>query len=104
MRLQDLRTAVLTQAPRPNIWDLVALILVISALVLIAYGGAQTTVPLSELETTPMSLDPTHLPYYALRTTMRMLLAMVCSIIFTFVYATIAAKSRRAGMVMIPIL
>ena len=104
MRLQDLRTAVLTQAPRPNIWDLVALILVISALVLIAYGGEQTTVPLSELETTPVSLDPTHLPYYALRTTMRMLLAMVCSVIFTFVYATIAAKSRRAGMVMIPIL
>ena len=28
MNLQDLRIAVLTRAPRPNVWDLVALILV----------------------------------------------------------------------------
>jgi NitT/TauT family transport system permease protein len=44
------------------------------------------------------------LPYYALRTTMRMLLAIVCSIIFTLIYATLAAKSRRAEIVLIPLL
>ena len=33
-----------------------------------------------------------------------MLLAIVCSTVFTFVYAAIAAKSRRAEMVMIPLL
>src|SRR5215471_9967326 len=104
MTLQDLRIAVLAQAPRPNIFDLVALILVIGAMVLIVYGGEQTTLPLSALDQAPVSLDPTHLPFYALRTTMRMLLAMVCSVIFTFVYATVAAKSRRAEMVLIPIL
>ena len=103
MTLQDLRIAVLTQAPRPNIFDLAALILVVGALVLIAYGGEQTTLPLSTLEA-PVSLDPVHLPFYALRTTMRMLLAIVCSTIFTFVYAAIAAKSRRAEMVLIPLL
>ena len=84
----------LTRAPRPNIWDFVALILVISAMVLIVYGGEQATLPLSALERTPVSLDPAHLPFYALRTTMRMLLAIVCSTIFTFVYAAVAAKSR----------
>ncbi len=104
MTLQDLRIAVLTQAPRPNIWDLVALILVIGAMVLIVYGGEQTTLPLSALETAPVSLDPVHLPYYALRTTMRMLLAIFCSTVFTFVYAAVAAKSRRAEMVLIPLL
>src|SRR5271157_4864281 len=104
MTLQDLRIAVLTQAPRPNIWDLVALILVIGAMVLIAYGGEQTTLPLSALETAPVSLDPVHLPLYALRTTLRMLLAIVCSTIFTFIYAAVAAKSRRAEMVLIPLL
>jgi len=103
MTLQDLRIAVLTQAPRPNIFDLAALIVVVGALVLIAYGGEQTTLPLSTLEA-PVSLDPVHLPFYALRTTMRMLLAIVCSTIFTFVYAAIAAKSRRAEMVLIPLL
>ena len=103
MTLQD-RIAVLTQAPRPNIFDLVALILVIGAMVLIVYGGEQTTLPLSALNAAPVSLDPTHLPFYALRTTMRMLLAIVCSVVFTFVYAAVAAKSRRAEMVLIPIL
>src|SRR5262249_58173660 len=49
-------------------------------------------------------LEPIHLPLYALRTTMRMLLAIVCSIIFTFIYAAVAAKSRRAEMVLIPLL
>jgi NitT/TauT family transport system permease protein len=82
----------------------VALILVIGALVLIVYGGEQTMLPLSALDVTPVSLDPFNLPLYALRTTMRMLLAIVCSTIFTFVYAAIAAKSRRAEMVMVPLL
>jgi NitT/TauT family transport system permease protein len=104
MALQDLRIPTLGQAMRPNIWDAVALILVIGAMVLIVYGGEQTTAPLSTLDVSPVSLDPANLPAYALRTTLRMLLAIVCSIIFTFVYAALAAKSRRAEMVLIPLL
>src|SRR6478736_8959976 len=104
MALHDILTPRLGQALRPNIWDVVALILVIGAMVLIVYGGEQTVEPLSTLDVTPVSLDPIHLPFYALRTTMRMLLAIVCSTIFTFIYATLAAKSRRAEMVLIPIL
>src|SRR3984885_7385303 len=94
MALQDLRPAALGQA----------LIFVVGAMVLIVYGGEQTTAPLSTLEVTPVSLDPANLPVYALRTTMRMLLAIVCSILFTFIYAALAAKSRRAEMVLIPLL
>ena len=104
MALQDIRPAALGQALRPNIWDIVALILVTGAMVLIVYGGEQTTAPLSALDVAPVSLDPANLPAYALRTTMRMLLAIVCSIIFTFIYAALAAKSRRAEMVLIPLL
>jgi NitT/TauT family transport system permease protein len=104
MTLDDILTPRLGQALRPNVWDLVALVLVIGAMVLIVYGGEQTTLPLSALDTAPVSLDPANLPLYALRTTMRMLLAIVCSIIFTFVYAALAAKSRRAEMVLIPLL
>jgi NitT/TauT family transport system permease protein len=104
MALQDLRAPTLGQALRPNIWDVVALIIVIGAMVLIVYGGEQTTAPLSTLDIAPVSLDPANLPVYALRTTMRMLLAIVCSIIFTFIYAALAAKSRRAEMVLIPLL
>jgi len=104
MALQDIRPAVLGQALRPNIWDVVALVLVIGAMVLIVYGGEQTVAPFSTLDLTPVSLDPANLPLYALRTTMRMLLAIVCSIVFTFIYAALAAKSRRAEMVLIPLL
>jgi NitT/TauT family transport system permease protein len=104
MTLQDIRAPTLGQALRSNVWDVVALILVIGAMVLIVYGGEQTAAPLSVLDVDPVSLDPTNLPGYALRTTMRMLLAIVCSIIFTFIYAALAAKSRRAEMVLIPLL
>ena len=85
MTLQDIRPALLGQALRPNIWDVVALVLVIGAMVLIVYSGEQTVAPLSTLDIAPVSLDPANLPLYALRTTMRMLLAIVCSIIFTFI-------------------
>jgi NitT/TauT family transport system permease protein len=104
MTLQAIRPAALGQALRPNIWDVVALVLVIGAMVLIVYGGEQTTLPLSALDVAPVTLDPANLPLYALRTTMRMLLAIVCSIVFTFIYAALAAKSRRAEMVLIPLL
>jgi NitT/TauT family transport system permease protein len=104
MALQDIRAPALGQALRPNVWDVVALILVIGAMVLIVYGGEQTAGPLSALDVAPVSLDPANLPVYALRTTMRMLLAIVCSIVFTFIYAALAAKSRRAEMVLIPLL
>jgi NitT/TauT family transport system permease protein len=104
MALQDIRAPTLGQALRPNVWDVVALILVIGAMVLIVYGGEQTAAPLSAFDVAPVSLDPVNLPAYALRTTMRMLLAIVCSIVFTFIYAALAAKSRRAEMVLIPLL
>jgi NitT/TauT family transport system permease protein len=104
MTLQDMLSPRLGQALRPNVWDVVGLVLVTGAMVLIVYGGEQTTLPLSTLDATPVSLDPANLPLYALRTTMRMLLAIICSTIFTFIYAALAAKSRRAEMVLIPLL
>src|SRR5258707_3385813 len=104
MASQQPQQPTLGQALQPNIWDVVALILVVGAMVLIVYGGEQTSLPLSALDVTPVTLDPANLPFYALRTTMRMLLAIVCSIIFTFIYAALAAKSRRAEMVLIPLL
>src|SRR6201994_3031265 len=104
MAVQDTRPVALGQALQPNIWDIVALVLVTGAMVLIVYGGEQTTAPLSALDVSPVTLDPGHLPFYALRTTLRMGLAIICSLIFTFVYAALAAKSRRAEMVLIPLL
>jgi NitT/TauT family transport system permease protein len=60
--------------------------------------------PLANLHTAPVVLDPARLPEYALRTTLRMFAAIDASLIFTFVVATTAAKSRKAGMVIVPML
>lgn len=51
-----------------------------------------------------VSTDPANLPYYAARSLLRMFVALVASTIFTFVYATVAARSRRAEKVLIPTL
>ncbi|MBY6263608.1 ABC transporter permease subunit [Azospirillum sp. 412522] len=88
----------------PNRWDVVALPLVIGLLALAAVGGHQMTLPLGSVEEVPVTLDPWMLPEYALRSTLRMLAAMAASLVFTFTYATLAAKSRRAGMLLIPVL
>jgi NitT/TauT family transport system permease protein len=60
--------------------------------------------PLAAGQQPEISLAPSALPNYALRTTMRMLAALVASFIFTFTYGTLAAKSRRAEMVLVPLL
>ncbi|HYA68509.1 MAG TPA: ABC transporter permease subunit, partial [Acidimicrobiales bacterium] len=52
----------------------------------------------------PLPTGLSHLPYYALRSLMRMLLALAASTIFTFVYATAAARLRRAEKVLVPLL
>lgn len=51
-----------------------------------------------------ISLDPAALPGYALHTTLRMFVALAASTLFTLTYATAAAKSKRAGSVLIPLL
>ena len=51
-----------------------------------------------------VSLDARYLPYYAARSTLRMFLALGASLLFTWIYGYVAAKSRRAERVLIPLL
>lgn len=44
------------------------------------------------------------LPYYALRSVFRMLVALFFSLVFTFIYGTAAARCRRLSRVLIPLL
>ena len=88
----------------PNRWDFVAFPLILCLIVLGSTGFHQTLAPMATLKTQAISLDPAHLPGYALRTILRMLAAMIASLVFTLVYGTIAAKSRRAEKVLVPIL
>jgi len=51
-----------------------------------------------------VSTDPANLPYYAVRSLLRMFIALILSVMFTFVYATAAARLRRTEKVLIPLL
>src|SRR5476651_250184 len=85
-------------------WDALAILLTLGVLVFIAEGSRHLLQPLTELQLAPISLAPENLPEYAARTTLRMLVALVLSLVFTFTYATFAAKSRRAAVLLVPLL
>ena len=78
----------------PNRWDIFAVICVFGALIGIAQVARGTLVPLNAPNATTITLDPMMLPNYAARTTLRMFAALLASLLFTFTYATAAAKSR----------
>ncbi|HEX2584134.1 MAG TPA: ABC transporter permease subunit [Steroidobacteraceae bacterium] len=85
-------------------WDLIALVVVIGLMAFFADASHGLFAPLKLLEAAPMSLDPVNLPFYAARTTFRMFAALAVSLLFTFTYATWAAKSARAEKLLVPIL
>ena len=93
-----------SQRRLPNLFDLVAGALILAALIYVASIARGTFGQLDIPEATAISLDPANLPVYAVRTTLRMFAALAFSLLFTLTYATWAAKSRRAGLILIPVL
>lgn len=88
----------------PNRYDLAVFVIIVAIFVVAAAGLAGMSRPLAALESAPLTLDPVQLPAYALFTTLRMLAAIGASLLFTFVVATLAARSRKAEMIIIPAL
>jgi len=87
-----------------NIWDAVALILIISAFILI-----KNTIGYMDSSVTPsihkhIPLDYANLPVYILRSLTRIILALFLSIIFSVTYALIAAKNEYLRKPMIALL
>jgi NitT/TauT family transport system permease protein len=103
----SVRTSPLGIRPRgllPNFYDIVVFIIIAGVFVALAYGARRMGAPLAGLDLEPVTLDPASLPEYALRTTLRMFAAIMASLLFTFVVATLAAKSRKAELVIVPAL
>jgi NitT/TauT family transport system permease protein len=88
----------------PNRFDLVAFLLLGGLAVLVVHGARQMNLPLNRLPNAGVVLDPVRLPEYALRSTLRMFAAIIASLLFTFGVATLAAKSKKAEMIIIPAL
>ncbi|SCK59562.1 NitT/TauT family transport system permease protein [Variovorax sp. HW608] len=87
-----------------NRWDWALLPLVLATLFALAYGGAQMARPYEIGQPLPISLDPWMLPYYLLRTTLRMFLALGASLVFSCVFAVLATRYRVAEKVLVPML
>lgn len=93
-----------TTWPVPNYWDAIALVLVIAIIVLLGWGAKAMVGKFQLGETIPISLNPDMLPYYALRSVLRMFIALAFSLLFTFIFGTWAAKSRQAERIIIPMI
>jgi NitT/TauT family transport system permease protein len=88
--------------PVPNYWDIIALMLVLALILALGWGASKMMGHYQLGKTIPISLNPLDLPYYALRTVLRMFIAMGFSLLFTFIFGTWAAKSRHAERLIIP--
>jgi len=88
----------------PSRWDLLAAVLVLGFIILFADASSYLVHPLSSITGHDLRLNPWDLPGYAVRTALRMLIALGVSLVFTFTYATWAAKSPRAGSLLVPLL
>ncbi|HTV95557.1 MAG TPA: ABC transporter permease subunit [Steroidobacteraceae bacterium] len=84
--------------------DAGAVALLLALMIFLGLAARQMVSPLSSGHAPPIDLAPSSLPMYTLRTVARMLVALLASLLFTFTYATWAAKSRRAEQVLIPLL
>ncbi|MTW04829.1 ABC transporter permease [Pseudoduganella ginsengisoli] len=88
----------------PNRWDWALLPLVLALLAAAAYGAMQMSRPFVLGQPMPVSLDIAYLPYYLLRTTLRMFMALACALLFTFAFAAIATRWRMAERVLVPLI
>lgn len=88
----------------PNYWDILALLFVLAVITFFAWNARQMATPYQVGQLIPISLNPAILPFYAARTVMRMLIALIFSFLFTFIFGTWAAKSRYAEKIIIPMI
>ncbi|MGO4331374.1 ABC transporter permease [Cupriavidus sp. 2TAF22] len=88
----------------PNRFDLALLPIILAVIVLVAFAARGMDVPYRPGEPLEVHLDIAYLPYYLLRTSIRMLLALAASLLFSFAFAALASKNRTAEKVMVPAL
>jgi NitT/TauT family transport system permease protein len=93
-----------TTWPIPNYWDFIGIVFVISFIIILTWHGKQMLVSYHFGEIINISLNPKNLPSYAVRTVLRMFIALFFSLLFTFIFGTLAAKNKRAERIIIPII
>lgn len=88
----------------PNLWDVLVIVIVLGILAALAWGASQMVLPYKVGEQIQITLDPWALPGYAISSVLRMIIAMLFSLIVTFSIAPLAAKNRRAEKFLLPLI
>ncbi len=86
----------------PNRWDVLAILILVGVFSLFVWGSKQMTAPYPLGSELALSLNLNQLPKYALFTVLRLFIAIIFSLLFTFIFGTWAAKSKRAASLIIP--
>jgi NitT/TauT family transport system permease protein len=90
------------QSRRFNRFDLLLLVFLVLAFALLAQTGQKMAVPYALGQPLHLSLSPWVLPEYALRTVLRMFVALFFSVLMSMILGAWAAKNRRAEQIIIP--
>ena len=91
--------------PRLSVVDVVVTVAIIGLLYGLLRLAPSLNAPfLPDQAPASVSTDPANLPFYAVRSLLRMCVALVASVLFTFVYAIAAARLPRAEKVLLPLL
>jgi NitT/TauT family transport system permease protein len=90
------------QSRRFNRFDLLLVVFLILAFALLAQTGQKMAVPYALGQPISLSLSPWVLPEYALRTVLRMFIALFFSVLLSMLLGAWAAKNRRAEQIIIP--
>ncbi|HEX3781947.1 MAG TPA: ABC transporter permease subunit [Pseudonocardiaceae bacterium] len=91
--------------PRQSVVDIAVFFGIAVLLWIIVRTSSGFSVPFNPSNApSTVSTDLSELPYYAARSLLRMFITLLASVLFTFVYATAAARWRRAEKILIPIL
>ena len=103
-----MRTLAIPQAVQRYRFGLADAVVILGTLTLLYFAartGSESLVAFHPPDTIPsVSLDPSNLPNYAARSTLRMFAALAASTVFTLIYGYIAAHNRRAERILIPLL
>ncbi len=84
--------------------DVAVLAAVLALLYVIVRVGSSVTAHFSPQGLERISTDPSRLPYDAVRSLLRMFIALFFSVAFTLAYGYAAARSRRAEKLLVPVL
>ncbi len=86
-----------------SLWDGLAIACVACILFVLANLANAMQTPYALGDVIAIDLHWSSLPHYALRSVGRMMIALICSLVLTFIFGTWAGKSKRAEMIIVPL-